>query len=780
MITRYYDSLLEKVTVWAPGPDEAIARMDRALREFRIRGVATNITFVENLINHPAFKAMDYTTRFIDETPELFEFPKRRDRATRLLRYIADVNVNGQREAADRPKPPRHVGTPHLPSNLVATDAPETTAKVILDADGPEAVARWMLDQRRLLLTDTSMRDAHQSLLATRVRTYDLAAVAPAYERHLTGLFSLECWGGATFDVAMRFLDECPWDRLRKMREAMPGHMLQMLFRGSNGVGYTSYPDNAVQAFIRQSAESGIDIFRVFDSLNWVENMRVGIDAVGAAGKLCEGAICYTGDLLDKTRGTYNLDYYVKMARELTKAGVHVICLKDMAGLLKPAAASVLIPALKEETGLPVHFHTHDTSGISAATVLAAADAGVDAADAAMDSLSGLTSQPNLGSLVEALQNTDRDTGLSSAISGAFSQYWEEVRDQYAAFEPDLRAGASEVYLHEMPGGQFTNLKEQARSLGLANRWHEVAQTYAEVNAMIGDIIKVTPSSKMVGDMALMMVSAGLTRADVEDPGKEISFPDSVVSFFKGGLGQPPNGFPEALQAKVLKGQDANLERPGAGLAPADFEALTQEAQEAVERAVSDEDLQSFIMYPAVFKEFMARRREAGPVEVLPTLTFFYGMEPGTEVGVDLEAGIRLHIRCQTIGEVDDEGMRRVFFELNGQPRSVRVPDRSAAGDIASPSQGRPRQCQPPARPHAGHGVVGCGGRRAKSGGRRRFIDHRGHEDGDLDPCGPQRHRQGGLRSCRDADRCQGPSFGVCLSGARQLARSCGLSGNQP
>ncbi len=684
VITRYYDSLLEKVTAWAPTPEESIARMDRALREFRIRGVATNITFVENLINHPAFKAMDYTTRFIDETPELFEIPKRRDRATRLLRYIADVNVNGQRDVTGRPRPPRHVGTPSLPGGLGASQPPVTTAKSILDQYGPEAVATWMLKQNRLLLTDTSMRDAHQSLLATRVRTYDLTAIAPDYESHLTGLFSLECWGGATFDVAMRFLDECPWDRLRKMREAMPSHLLQMLFRGSNGVGYTSYPDNIVQRFVAQAAESGIDVFRVFDSLNWVENMRVAIDAICAAGKLCEGAICYTGDLLDRSRGTYNLDYYVKMARELTQAGVHVIALKDMAGLLKPSAASILVPALKQETGLPLHLHTHDTSGISAATVLAASDAGVDAADAAMDSLSGLTSQPNLGSLVEALQNTERETGLSAADIRVFSDYWEQVRDQYAAFEPDLRAGASEVYLHEMPGGQFTNLKEQARSLGIANRWHEIARAYADVNDMLGDIVKVTPSSKMVGDMALLMVSAGITRKEVEDPDKEIAFPESVVSFFKGDLGQPPNGFPKALQKKVLKGKMPSLDRPGATLGPADFDQLLKGAQKAAQRKLTAEELNSYVMYPTVFQDYAARRRNYGPVEILPTLNFFYGMEPGTEIGVDLEPGKRLHIRCQTIGEVDDEGNRRVFFELNGQPRSIRVPDRSVSGELAS------------------------------------------------------------------------------------------------
>jgi len=683
VITRYYDSLLEKVTAWAPTPSEVIARMDRALREFRIRGVATNIVFVENLINHPAFKAMDYTTRFIDETPTLFDFPKRRDRATRLLRYIADVNVNGQREVKDRPRPPRHARAPMPPTLPAKPRKAAENVKSILGTKGPKAVADWMLAQNRLLLTDTTMRDAHQSLLATRMRTYDMAAVAPAYQAHLTGVFSLECWGGATFDVAMRFLDECPWDRLARLREAMPGHLLQMLFRGSNGVGYTSYPDNVVRSFVTRAADSGMDIFRVFDSLNWVENMRVAIDAVCDTGKLCEGAICYTGDLLDKTRGTYNLDYYLSMAGELKSAGVHVIALKDMAGLLKPAAAAVLIPALKQETGLPVHLHTHDTSGISAATVLTAAQAGVDAADAAMDSFSGLTSQPNLGSIVEALRHTERDTGLDASTIRSFSDHWERVRDQYAAFEPDMRAGASEVYLHEMPGGQFTNLKEQARSMGLADKWHQIARTYAEVNEMFGDIIKVTPSSKTVGDMALTMVAGGLTRGDVEDPNKEIAFPESVVSFFRGDLGQPPNGFPKTLQKKVLKGDKPLKGRAGENLAPAKFDALRRDAEEAAGREITDEELQSYIMYPKVFQDYMARRQDFGPVAVLPTQVYFYGMEPGTEIGVDLEPGKRLHIRCQTIGEIDDEGNRRVFFELNGQPRTVRVPDRSVTSELA-------------------------------------------------------------------------------------------------
>jgi len=690
VITRYYDSLLEKITAWAPTPDEAIKRMDRALREFRIRGVATNIVFIENLINHPEFLSMNYTTRFIDQTPELFNFPKRRDRATRLLRYIADVNVNGQREVKDRPRPPKHLSDPVLPKSTDTISTQLETPKSILDAKGPKAVADWMLKQQGLLLTDTTMRDAHQSLLATRMRSYDMIKVAPAYEARLKGLFSLECWGGATFDVAMRFLDECPWDRLEHLREAMPSHLTQMLFRGSNGVGYTSYPDNVVKSFIDRAAKSGMDVFRVFDSLNWVENMRVAIDAVCKAEKICEGTICYTGDLLNKERGTYNLDYYLKMAGELKAAGVHIIALKDMAGLLKPASARILIPALKEETGLPVHFHTHDTSGISAATVLAAADAGVDAADAAMDAMSGMTSQPNLGSIVEALYHTDRETGLDASDIREFSDYWERVREGYAAFESNMKAGASEVYLHEMPGGQFTNLKEQARSMGLEEKWHDVARTYSDVNDMFGDIVKVTPSSKTVGDMALTMVAGGLTREEIEDPDKEIAFPESVVSFFRGELGQPPNGFPQMLQKKVLKGEKPLTKRPGKDMTPASLDALKTALNETTYREITDEEFHSSLMYPKVFEDYMARREDFGPVSVLPTPAFFYGMEVGTEISVDLAKGVRLHIRCLAVGEVDNDGNRRVFFEINGQPRSIRIADRSVAGELVLHPQAEP------------------------------------------------------------------------------------------
>ncbi len=684
VITRFYDSLLEKVTAWAPDPQEAIARLDRALREFRIRGVATNLAFVENLIGHPKFREATYTTRFIDEHPELFQFRLRRDRATKLLRFIADVTVNGHPETAGRARPKATARPPRAPALQAALPPPG--ARDLLLAKGPKAVADWMLAEKRLLMTDTTMRDGHQSLLATRMRSFDMVNVADAYARNLPGLFSVECWGGATFDVAYRFLQECPWQRLRDLRRRMPNLLLQMLLRASNGVGYANYPDNVVRAFTLRAAETGVDVFRVFDSLNWVENMRVAIDAVLESGRICEAAICYTGDIDDPDRAKYALGYYVAMAKELEAAGAHVLGLKDMAGLLKPAAARRLIGALKDEVGLPVHFHTHDTSGIAAATVLAAADAGVDAADAAMDAFSGMTSQPCLGSIVEALRGTARDTGLDPARVREFSDYWEHVRTHYVAFETDMKAPASEVYLHEMPGGQFTNLKAQARSLGLDDKWHEVAKAYAEVNRMFGDIVKVTPSSKVVGDMALMMVTQGLTRADVEDPARDISFPDSVVGMMRGDLGQPPGGWPEAIQKKVLKGEAPLTGRPGARMDPVDLEDVRAKVSaELGGKNVDDEDLSSYLMYPKVYLDYMGRRRDFGPVRQLPTPIFFYGMEAGQEIAVDLEPGKTLVIRLSAIGD-SHEGEVRVFFELNGQPRTIRVPDRHAAtGKAAHP-----------------------------------------------------------------------------------------------
>ncbi len=574
-------------------------------------------------------------------------------------------------------KGPRGTGTPPKAEPL------QPGSRTLLDENGPQAVADWMLEQKHLLITDTTMRDGHQSLLATRMRSIDMIRIAPTYARNMAGLFSVECWGGATFDVAYRFLQECPWQRLRDIRAAMPNILTQMLLRASNGVGYTNYPDNVVQFFVARAAASGVDVFRVFDSLNWVENMRVSMDAVIEAGKICEGTICYTGDLLDPARSKYDLQYYVSMGKDLKKAGAHVLGLKDMAGLLKASAAFQLVTALRDEVGLPIHFHTHDTSGAAIATVLAASAAGVDAVDAAMDALSGNTSQPTLGSVVEALARTDRDTGLDPAAIRAISNYWEHVRDHYAAFESGMQAPSSEVYLHEMPGGQFTNLKTQARSLGLEDRWHEVAQTYADVNAMFGDIVKVTPSSKVVGDMALMMVSQGLSRAQVEDPDVDVNFPDSVIDMMKGALGQPPGGWPEGIQKKVLKGEKPMTDRPGKALKPVDLDKTRADLAAELGIEIDDEDLAGYLMYPKVFADYAKRHETYGPVRALPTQTYLYGMQPGDEISTEIDPGKTLEIRLQALGETTEDGEVRVFFELNGQPRVVRVPNRKAKATTA-------------------------------------------------------------------------------------------------
>lgn len=681
VITRYYDSLLVKVTAWAPTPSKAIARMDRALREFRIRGVSTNIAFVENLLKHPIFLSNEYTTKFIDTTPDLFDFDKRRDRGTKVLTYIADVSVNGHPETKDRPLPNFDTPTPVSPSPVGEMSY---GTRNLLEQKGAEAVADWVLKQRQLLLTDTTMRDGHQSLLATRMRSVDMIRVAPAYASNLPSLFSVECWGGATFDVAYRFLQECPWQRLRDLRAQMPNLMTQMLLRASNGVGYTNYPDNVVRAFVKE-ASKGIDVFRVFDSLNWVENMRIAMDAVIDSGKICEGTICYTGDILNPDRSKYNLKYYVNMAKDLQAAGAHFLGLKDMAGLLKPAAARQLVKSLKEEVGLPIHFHTHDTSGIAGATILAAADAGVDVVDTAMDAFSGGTSQPCMGSIVEALHNSERDTGINIENLREISDYWGQVRAQYAAFESGLSSPASEVYLHEMPGGQFTNLKAQARSMGMEEKWHDIAETYADVNQMFGDIVKVTPSSKVVGDMALMMVAQNLNRDDVENPKTDVAFPESVVDMLRGNLGQPPGGFPKHIVKKALKGEKPNLARPGKNLEPIDLEKTRQEISDKLDgMKIDDEDLNGYLMYPKVFLDYMERHLTYGPVRTLPTKTFFYGMNSGDEISLEIDPGKTLEIRMQAIGETDENGEVKVFFELNGQPRVIRVPNRLVTSETTS------------------------------------------------------------------------------------------------
>lgn len=673
VITPFYDSLLVKVTAWGHTGDEAAARMDRALREFRVRGLATNLQFLENLIAHPAFRSGECTTRFIDTTPELFQFVKRQDRATRLLKFLANVAINGNSEMKGRRLPALPLPRPVKPSFDLNTPIPKGTRDKLLELGAAGFVA-WMKAQPQVLITDTTMRDAHQSLFATRMRTIDMLAIAPYYARMAPNLFSLECWGGATFDVALRFLKEDPWERLQRLRKHVPNILFQMLLRASNAVGYTNYSDNVVRYFVQQAASNGIDLFRVFDSLNWVDNMRVAMDAVIDSGALCEGSICYTGDIFDSSRPKFALKYYVDLARQLEKAGAHVLGIKDMAGVCKPRAISALVKALKEEVGLPLHFHTHDTSGISSASVLAAVEAGCDAVDAALDSMSGLTSQPNLGSIAAALLGSERDPKMDLAALQSLSHYWEGVRHAYAPFEPDMRAGTSDVYNHEMPGGQYTNLREQARAMGLEDRWPDISKAYAEVNQLFGDIVKVTPTSKVVGDMALFMVANDLKPADVSDASKEIAFPDSVISLFKGELGFPPEGFPKDLEAKVLKGQKPLSGRAGNFLAPVDLDARRKELEAMIGRKPSDTDLASYLMYPKVFRDYVEHRREFGNVLLLPTSPFYYGMRDREEIAVDIDRGKTLIVRQTGRSDTpDEEGKIKVFFELNGQPRIVRT-----------------------------------------------------------------------------------------------------------
>ncbi|WP_116378486.1 pyruvate carboxylase [Cupriavidus taiwanensis] len=687
VITPYYDSLLVKVTTWAPTAPESMRRMDRALREFRIRGVASNLQFLENVINHPAFRSGDVTTRFIDKTPELLAFAKRQDRATKLLRYLGEVSVNGHPEMSGRALPSLPLPAPVLPAVDTSAALPYGTRDRLREL-GAEKFSRWMLEQKPVLLTDTTMRDAHQSLFATRMRSADMLPIAPFYARELSQLFSLECWGGATFDVALRFLKEDPWQRLEQLRERVPNVLFQMLLRGSNAVGYTNYADNVVRFFVRQAASAGVDVFRVFDSLNWVRNMRVAIDAVGESGALCEGAICYTGDLFDPKRSKYDLKYYVGIARELQQAGVHVLGIKDMAGICRPQAAAALVRALKEETGLPVHFHTHDTSGISAASALAAIEAGCDAVDGALDAMSGLTSQPNLSSIAAALAGSERDPGLNLERLHEASMYWEGVRRYYAPFESEIRAGTADVYRHEMPGGQYTNLREQARSLGIEHRWTEVSRAYAEVNQMFGDIVKVTPTSKVVGDLALMMVANDLSAADVCDPAREMAFPESVVSLFKGELGFPPDGFPAALSRKVLRGEPPAPYRPGDQIAPVDLGAARAAGAAACEQPLDDRQLASYLMYPKQAAEYHAHVRQYSDTSVVPTPAYLYGLQPQEEVAIDIEPGKTLLVSLQGTHPDADEGKIKVQFELNGQSRTTLVEQRSTA-QAAAARQGR-------------------------------------------------------------------------------------------
>ncbi len=707
VITPFYDSLLVKVTAYGLRFVDAARRMERSLQEFRVRGVKTNIPFLINLVTHPDFIAGRFTTRFIDETPELFQLPVRQDRATKLLTYIAEVIVNGNPEVAGRGhgraemrKPP--VGAAGLEEKLLArgqqATAPAGTRDRLLEL-GPERFAQWVLGEKQLFVTDTTFRDAHQSLLATRMRTYDMLRIAPTYAARHHRLFSLEMWGGATFDTAMRFLKESPWDRLAGLRERVPNILFQMLLRAANAVGYTNYPDNVVKAFVKESAQAGIDLFRIFDALNYLPNLRMAIDAVRSTGMLAEAALCYTGDILDPKRTKYDLAYYVKLAQELEKAGANLLAIKDMAGLCKPLAARKLVKALKETVGIPIHFHTHDSAGGQIASLLLAAEEGVDIVDAAMGPFSSMTSQPNLNTLVEAMRFSKRETGLDADALLETAQYWEEVRRYYWPFESGQIAPSAEVYHHEMPGGQYTNLQQQAASLGLADRWHEVCRMYAEVNQMFGDIIKVTPTSKVVGDMALFMVANNLTPRDVIDGERELAFPESVVELFEGRLGQPPGGFPRKLQQRVLRGRKPLRGRPGATLLPADFALTRKQLERQIRRPVNDQELVTFLLYPRVFPEFAAHQTKYSDTGVLPTPVFFFGMQPGEETSVDIEKGKTLIIKFLTVGDPHPDGTRLVFFELNGQPREVLVQDRSLeGGGKAHPkaAAGDPRQVGAP------------------------------------------------------------------------------------
>jgi pyruvate carboxylase len=674
VITPYFDSLLVKLTCFGSTFDEVIARTQRALAEFRIRGVKTNIPFLQNLIAHEDFQNGSATTTFIDNNPSLFKFSQRRDRATKLLTYLGDVIVNGRPEVKKKPDISVMTPAPRLAFDHNAA-APKGTRDWLKEL-GPAKFADWVLKQKKLLITDTTMRDAHQSLLATRVRTVDMLGAAGFVSHNMPQLFSLEMWGGATFDTALRFLYEDPWQRLAELRKRVPNVLFQMLFRASNALGYTNYPDNVVKEFAKLAAAQGMDVFRIFDSLNWTDNMKVAMEAVLDTDALCEAAICYTGDILDPKRTKYSLKYYVKLAKELERMGTHILAIKDMAGLLKPLAARALVKALRDEIGVPIHFHTHDTAGIQGGAYLMAAEAGVDIVDCAVSSMSGMTSQPNMNAVVAALENTPRATGLSQHALSEYSDYWEAVRRYYSPFEEGMLAPTASVYQHEMPGGQYTNLRVQSKSLGLESRWNEVAEMYAEVNKLFGDIVKVTPSSKIVGDMALFMVTNNLKPADVLDPDRHLAFPKSVVEFFRGDIGQPAGGFPKALQ-KIVLGKEKPLRgRPGASLEKINLEKTRDELSEKVRHEATDTDLASYLMYPQVFLDFARFASHYGDVSVIPTTAFFYGLKPYQEVPIEIEPGKTLLVKFLTVGDADPDGMVTVFFELNGQPREVKVPDR--------------------------------------------------------------------------------------------------------
>ncbi|KYP80200.1 pyruvate carboxylase [Ferroacidibacillus organovorans] len=676
-ILPYYDSMLEKVSVWSLRFDGAIDKMSRALAEFRIRGVKTNIPFLDNVIHHSEFRSGRYTVRLIEDHPELFIFRKRQDRATKLLQYISNVTVNGSEGIKHGVKKPT-VRLPSFPTYRY-DDKPKPGTRDVLLAEGVDGLLRMMKQSKQLWLTDTTLRDAHQSLLATRMRTYDLVRIADVIAHETTGYFSLEMWGGATFDTSMRFLKEDPWERLAVLRERIPNILFQMLLRGANAVGYKNYPDNVVNHFIDEAAMAGIDVFRIFDSLNWVPNMAGSIERVRHNGMIAEAAICYTGDLLDEKRTKFNLAYYVDLAKQLEQAGATILAIKDMAGLLKPQAAHLLVKTLKEHVGLPIHLHTHDTAGTGVATILQAVEAGLDIADVALSSMSGQTSQPSSSAVVASLMNTARDTHLDLSALRVQSDYFSAIREWYQPFESGLQAGAADVYEHEMPGGQYTNLQKQAESLGLGGRFDEVKRAYREVNDLLGDIVKVTPSSKMVGDFALFLVQNRISAQELERRAHELDYPASVVDYFSGHMGQPFGGFPTWLQEAVLKGRKALKERPGAGLPAVDFGQLAAELKEKTGRICTEQDVISYALYGQVYVDFSVAQNRYSNLSVLDTGTFFYGLRPGEEAIVEIDRGKTLMIRLISVSAPRPDGTRVVFYELNGQPREVEVIDQQEA-----------------------------------------------------------------------------------------------------
>ncbi|WP_147804681.1 pyruvate carboxylase [Alkalicoccus halolimnae] len=679
VISPHYDSLLVKVSTWSLTFEGAAAKMLRNLREFRIRGIITNIPFLENLVQHKDFLSGDYNTSFIDSSPELFVFPKRKDRGTKMLTFIGETIVNGYPGLEKMKKPV--VETPPVPV-IRKTVPPLRGTKQILDEHGPEGLVSWVNDQKQVLLTDTTFRDAHQSLLATRVRTHDLRKIAGPTAQMLPNLFSSEMWGGATFDVSMRFLHEDPWDRLLLLREKMPNILLQMLLRASNAVGYKNYPDNVIKEFVEKSASAGVDVFRIFDSLNWLPGMESAIHEVRSQKKVAEASICYTGDILDKNRTKYDLAYYRKMAQSLEASGAHILGIKDMAGLLKPEAAYQLITELKNTVSIPVHLHTHDTSGNGIFTYARAIEAGVDIVDCAISSMAGLTSQPSLNSLYYALKGSERQPDIDITALEEINEYWDYTRKFYQGFESGMNAPHTEVYEHEMPGGQYSNLQQQAKAVGLGGRWNDVKKMYRRVNDMFGDVVKVTPSSKVVGDMALYMVQNELTEEDVMQKGNSLDFPDSVVEFFQGYLGQPYQGFPKKLQAVILKGREAITNRPGENMEDVDFRSLQEELYKEVDRQITSHDLLSYALYPGVYMEFERFRQQFGEVSVLDTPTFFYGLRLGEEIEVEIEQGKTLIVKLISISKPQDNGTRIVYFELNGQPREVNIKDNEAAAVV--------------------------------------------------------------------------------------------------